>query len=139
MVEVNKINEINEIEKINLLIKKLKETNYEYAYVDDINKLKKDMNIKYTSKINIKLKTGVINDIRDDIIQLKCSQTKRIWYIYYNQNYLFIRGNYKNKLKMLLNTLIDNDFAELTTKTTKNKKEKIITYNIPQKINIEKI
>jgi hypothetical protein len=136
MVEVNKI---NEIEKINLLIKKLKETNYEYAYVDDINKLKKDMNIKYTSKINIKLKTGVINDIRDDIIQLKCSQTKRIWYIYYNQNYLFIRGNYKNKLKMLLNTLIDNDFAELTTKTHKNKKEKIITYNIPQKINIEKI
>ena len=122
MVEVNKI---NEIEKINLLIKKLKETNYEYAYVDDINKLKKDMNIKYTSKINIKLKTGVINDIRDDIIQLKCSQTKRIWYIYYNQNYLFIRGNYKNKLKMLLNTLIDNDFAELTTKTHKNKKEKI--------------
>lgn len=136
MVEVNKL---NEIEKINLLIKKLKETNYEYTYVDDINKLKKDMNIKYTSKINIKLKTGVINDIRDDIIQLKCSQTKRIWYIYYNQNYLFIRGNYKNKLKMLLNTLVDNDFAELTTKTHKNKKEKIITYNIPQKINIEKI
>lgn len=131
--------EVNEIEKINLLIKKLKETKYEYAYVDDINKLKKDMNIKYTSKLNIKLKTGVIIDIRDNIIQLKCSQTKRIWYIYYNQNYLFIRGNYKNKLKMLLNTLIDNDFAELTTKTTKNKKEKIITYNIHQQINIHKI
>ena len=131
--------EVNEIEKINLLIKKLKETKYEYAYVDDISKLKKDMNIKYTSKLNIKLKIGVIIDVRDNIIQLKCSQTKRIWYIYYNQNYLFIRGNYKNKLKMLLNTLIDNDFAELTTKTTKNKKEKIITYNIHQQININKI
>lgn len=142
----------NESSELNILKSKLKDNKYEYAYVNNIDELKSNMVIKYSKKNNPELKTGTIVNLRDNIIQMKNPQNKRIWYIYYNENYIFIRKNYKNSLKSLLTSFLEADFTNITIKKKKNrdkdidnkdqtseKKEKIITYDIPQKFNIQKI
>ena len=92
---------------------------YNYKYVED--KDLKNMNtgnyIKYVSKNNFIIKTGLLrNKIHDNIFELSCGNKK--WFIYTNKYYFFIKINKKDQLRITLEKLIESDFKDITI--TKN-------------------
>ena len=129
-----------EQKKLNIINNKYKNEISNFKYIDNVNNLSIGMYIYYIKKTNLNKKSGTIRSIIDNSIIEMINQSKnKIWFIYWNEHYIYYRINKKNCFKEVLKTLLESDFNELTTMTNKKNKDKIITYQIQRTINIEKI
>jgi hypothetical protein len=122
-IDIDNNNKINDkkIELEDILIKfKNDLLNYKYIEKEEIKNISIGSSICYFKKNTFKRKTGQIREIKnDDIIQLVSRNRKKIWFLYLDQNHIFLKESNKNKLKIALQTLIDDDFSSLTIKPKK--------------------
>jgi hypothetical protein len=111
------LNKINTIHKDEL-------SNYKYIEKIDIVNIEKGMYICYVNN-NLILKHGYVVSIRNKsninnlIIELNSKNNKRHWFIYTKDLYIFIKERNKDNFRDLLQSFLDNDFANLTVITKK--------------------
>ncbi len=120
----NNYNQERETKNINIedIISKYKDelSNYVYVSKEDVLKLPIGASICYFKKSNpnMKKKSGQIREFKNnDIIQLVSGNRHKIWFLYLDENYIFLKESNRNKLKIALLKLLDDDFSSLTIKT----------------------
>jgi len=103
--------------------------NFEYVPLNKVSYLKINDYIIYFNKSHIK-KSGTIMEIKDKNILQLCSKNKVIkWCIYVNEVIIYVKKRTNNSFRNMLIDFLENDFQELTYKSTKNKKkEETIQY-----------
>ena len=96
---------------------KTKLENYKYIQYDQLCNIEPKTHICYIKKTNLNIKNGYVKEVKDNsIIELTNHYKKRIWFIYTNDYYIFVRTSNNNKFKMALKDLIDDDFSVIREK-----------------------
>jgi len=96
---------------------KTKLENYKYIQYDQLCNIEPKTHISYIKKTNLNIKNGYVKEVKDNsIIELTNHYKKRIWFIYTNDYYIFVRTSNNNKFKSALKDLIDDDFSVIREK-----------------------
>lgn len=103
---------------LRLILNKYESELENYKYIESIEDLENvpiGTYIKYICKKSIfKKKGGFIRNVKDkSILELNNNLLKRKWYIYIDKYYLFYRVSEKEKLKNLLQKMINSNFEIL--------------------------